>query len=210
MKELYSSKLCRSNNFNNLIYTASSDVIIHSLYICNIGIDNVNITLRFKSQGQNINLFKNIFLPLNTTYTLEKAINLCQGDELYVDCNIQNSLDVVISELFVIQMGTELYSNTFKSLTNIPQLIYANNEDIRSNIYSFYICNNNLTLSSRVNIWIEDDNQNIFYILKNSEVVSNIIWNKSINLISSQKIVGSISNSSDNDIDIFLSILQLE
>jgi len=210
MKELYSSKLSRANNFlDNLIYSATTDVVIHSLYICNIGNSDIKITLKFKSQGQTINLFRNFVLPLNTTYTLEKGINLCQGDELYIDCDIENSIDVVLSELFVVQMGSELYSNAFKHLTTTSELIYDNNQDITSNIYSFYICNNNLLNPSRVNIWVEDDDQNIFYILKNSEVISNIIWNKPINLISSQKIFGSTSNVNDN-IDTFISILKLE
>jgi hypothetical protein len=209
MKEFYSSKLCRANDLNNLIYTASTDVIIHSLYICNIGIDDANITLRFSSQGQNINLFKNVLLPLNTTYTLEKGITLCQGDELYIDCDTENSLDIIISELFVVQTGNELYSNSYKSLVPTSQLIYSNNQDISSNIHSFYICNNNLLESSRVTIWVEDDDQNIFYILKNSEVITNIIWNKPVNLVLSQKIYGSVSNNNDN-VDVFLSILKLE
>lgn len=211
MRERYISAFKKIDTTgDNLIYSSVGDSIIHSLFICNLTSSDRQVTLTFKDGDNTVSLFNNLSLPVNTTYSLEKIINLKHLDELYVSCDITNALDVSIGVLKLLPLIEEIYTNSYARLTSTPVKIYEVVEpSISSSIHSFYITNLDELNPSNVNLWIVDEDNSSFYLMKNTEVkFFSLIWNKSITLLSGQSLYGSVEDN-DYPADVFLSVLEL-
>jgi hypothetical protein len=210
MRERYISAFKKINTTGDvLIYSSVGDSIVHSLFICNLTSNMRHVTLTFKDGDSTVSLFNNLSLPASTTYSLEKTINLKNLDELYVSCDIANALDVSVGILKLVPLVDEVYTNAYARLTSTPIKIYEAPSLTTSSIHSFYVTNIDESLTSNVNLWIVDEFQSSFYLMKNTEIeFFSVIWNKPINLLPGQSLYGSVEDN-DNQSDVFLSILEL-
>lgn len=210
MRESYSNSFKTINNLDEtLIYTAANDDLVHSLFLCNKTTGDRKISLKLKIGSTEIYLLNQVTLPASTTYSIEKTINLKPGDQIWASCDLANSIDVSVGVLYLVPVINEIYTNSSCNLNNNPQLIYTCPLNRVANIHSFFVCNRSNINKSKVNLWVETETSDIFYLLKDTEIYPslNITWNKPVNLISGQSIYGSITGTISSDV--FLSILEL-
>lgn len=203
MKETYNSRFATiSTTGLNNIYTSTSGDVIHSLFICNkLNIPTV-ISLAIQRGASIFFILKNYKVPKNTTYSIDKAINLIPGDSVLVSTETPNSIDVILGLLNFLKVYGEDYLSYGSNIVNsTPRLIYRCPNNIVSNIHSFYIANTDTNLISIMSLWVTDQTNQIYYLLKDAEIVpgATIVWNKPINLKANEAIYGSSVNNTASD-----------
>jgi hypothetical protein len=211
MKEKYSSKFAIITDPGlNLIYTSIDGDIVHSLFLCNKASSSTTVSLAIERGTQTFFILKNYKIPKNTTYSIDKAINLIPGDIILVSGETLNAIDVSLGLLQFLPVYGENYTSYGVNIASSSwHLIYQCPENTTSNIHSFYIANVNDPSIAKVSIWIVDQNNDYYHLLKDTEIepTATIVWNKPINLKANEAIYASSSNNRRSDA--LISMLEL-
>lgn len=218
--EVYKNVTVKLDDTNQLIYTCPplKSCVVHSLYCANLLDESIFPTFSFRDSSSNIeyNLGEKIKIPLRSTMSWDKPINLEAGDSIYINANtsVPDPANVFLSVMELYDNTFEKYRNSSKVLSTTNQILYTCPSN-RANaiIHSLQFSNidhNGVGQYSTVTITFQNELGDIFVLGRNIKIPPNVnfIWDKTINLSSGQKLL--VRSDSSNNVHCVASILEVE